>query len=171
LEISDESDQLLDTGGGLKKAGWFFDDGKPFLLHNVDVLSSLDLNEIYNDHLGHGHLATLAVSERITSRYLLFDTKGMLRGWENKSSGETKPPGINPRELQPYAFSGIHVIDPSIFHMIEEKGRFSLIGLYLRLCSKSNIKAHVHESGKWMDIGSPAALEQANKEIPNDFLY
>ncbi len=169
VEISDESEQLLDTGGGLKKAGWFFDDGKPFLLHNVDVVSSLDLREIYNAHLRKAPLATLAVSDRSTGRYLLFNDDGLLRGWMNRKSGETRPGGIKIESLHPYAFSGIHVIDPSIFNLIREKGRFSLIELYLRLSAKANIRAYVHNSSKWLDIGIPAALEKANREIPNDF--
>lgn len=169
VEISDESEQLLDTGGGLKKARWFFDDGRPFLLHNVDVVSSLDLMEIYNTHLRNASLATLAVSDRSTGRYLLFNDDGLLRGWMNRKSGETRPGGINVESLHPYAFSGIHVIDPSIFDLIEEKGRFSLIDLYLRLSVEANIRAYVHDSSKWLDIGTPAALEKANREIPNDF--
>jgi len=169
VEISDESEQLLDTGGGLKKAGWFFDDAKPFLLHNVDVVSSLDLREIYNTHLKKAPLATLAVSDRSTGRNLLFDDEGLLRGWMNRKSGETRPVGVKVESLHPYAFSGIHVIDPSIFDLIEEKGRFSLIELYLRLSTGANIMAYVHDSSKWLDIGTPAALEKANREIPNDF--
>src|SRR5690606_32019928 len=81
IEFSDEREQLLDTGGGIKKAAWFFDDNKPFLVHNVDILSNIDLQELYHFHLKNNTIATLLCSIRQTSRYLLFDTDNHLRGW------------------------------------------------------------------------------------------
>lgn len=170
IEISDETDELLDTGGGLRKAAWFFDDGKPFLLHNVDVVSALDLGKIYRQHLEKGTLATLAVSDRETSRYLLFDNDGVLRGWKNVKTKEAKPEGISVEGLQPFAFSGIHIIDPLIFSLTHEEGRFSLIDLYLRLSKIAQIRSYEHKPEKWLDIGTPESLQKANRGLPVEFL-
>ncbi|MDD3541727.1 MAG: sugar phosphate nucleotidyltransferase, partial [Petrimonas sp.] len=92
IEFSDETQALLDTGGGIKKASWFFDDEKPFLIHNVDILSDIDLQNLYHFHTNSNSVATLVVSERKTSRYLLFDKNNHLAGWINEKSGETKSP-------------------------------------------------------------------------------
>ncbi|MDR1699547.1 MAG: NTP transferase domain-containing protein, partial [Prevotellaceae bacterium] len=114
LEISDERQMLLDTGGGVQKAAWFFDDGKPFLLHNVDILSDINLQTLYANHLETGAEATLAVNSRVTSRYLFFDRTMRMRGWTNETTGEIKPPGTEiDKTWEKLAFSGIHVISHS----------------------------------------------------------
>jgi NDP-sugar pyrophosphorylase family protein len=170
IEVSDESDKLLDTGGGLKKASWFFDDEKPFLLHNVDVMSALDLNNLYRTHIQKGPLATLAVSDRESFRYLFFDDEDVLRGWKNTKTDEVKPQGLKEKELHPFAFSGIHIIDPLIFSLTSEEGKFSMIDLYIRLSKIAEIRCYKHKPEKWMDIGTPAALEKANRRLPVEFL-
>jgi NDP-sugar pyrophosphorylase family protein len=152
ITLSDESDQLLETGGGLKKAAWYFDDGMPFLVRNADVLSDLDLNALFKDHETNHALATLAVRTRETSRYFLFDEHGSLAGWENRRTGErkiTRP--ANP--YTPYAFSGIQVVSPEIFPLITETGKFSLTDLYLRLSADHFIHGFHDANSFWMDAG------------------
>lgn len=158
IEISDESDELLDTGGGLKKASWFFDDGGPFLLHNSDVITDLDYSRMMEFHNNAVATATLAVRERETSRYLLFDDKNILCGWENVKTGEKiiKRDNYN---LNPFAFSGIHIIDPEIFKLMPDKKVFSMIDLYLSVCSTNKIKAFNHTDGQWFDIGTVEKLK------------
>src|SRR5664280_1226211 len=98
IEVSDERNLLLDTGGGIRRAAWFFDDEKPFLVHNVDILSNVDLKELYQQHLRSNSLATLVVSKRDTFRYLLFNDDNRLCGWINEKTGETKPLELNRTE-------------------------------------------------------------------------
>lgn len=164
VEVSDESSMLLETGGGINKVSWFFDDGQPFLVHNVDVISGVDLNALYADHLDSGALVTLAVKSRETSRYLLFDDDLRLCGWQHVKAG--KEIIIHPKQaLTRYAFSGIHVIDPAIFEMITETGKFSIIDTYLRLAKTNTIRAYPHNSTDWMDVGKPEDLLRAGGQI------
>ncbi len=152
ITISDESEELLETGGGLKKASWFFDDGKPFLVRNADILSDLDLSLMARAHALVKPLATLAVRTRETSRYFLFNDKNRLCGWENKKSGE-KRISMKCEELHPLAFSGIQILQPEIFSLMIETGRFSLTDLYIRLASDHLIKGYMDNSLEWRDIG------------------
>lgn len=165
ISISDEREQLLDTGGALKHASWFFADGNPFILHNVDVLSDLDLKGMLRNHEQSGSLATLAVSRRSSSRYMLFDETMQLKGWKHKD-GRTKlcSTGDTTR-LEAYAFSGIHIISPGIFPFIEEEGPFSLVDLYLRLAETHPIRGLVHDSQNWLDMGRPDDLLKAESMI------
>src|SRR5438034_1937829 len=130
LEVSRE-DVLLDTGGGLKKAGWFFaDSAEPFILHNVDVLSNIDLGRMVRAHISTGALATLAVKQRETSRYLLVDEQNQLCGRRHGQKDELAHPVPN---LQPLGFCGIHVISPRLISLLTEVGVFSIVDGYLRL--------------------------------------
>jgi NDP-sugar pyrophosphorylase family protein len=159
ITISDESGELLDTGGGLKKASWFFNDKEPFIVRNVDVLSDLDLDKLKTYHFMNGGLATLVVRERETSRYLIFDEALQLCGWENIKTGEekiTKPALINKKRL---AFSGIQMVDPKIFNLITETGRFSLTDLYLRLSVENKVVGFIDRDSFWKDAG---------KELPSE---
>jgi len=162
INISDERGLLLETGGGILKAAPFFRGDEPFIVHNVDILSDLDLKNIYQEHVNSGALATLAVKKRDTSRYLLFDKTMLMKGWENRSTGERILPAGDAGSLLPYAFSGIHVISPGIFPLITETGVFSIIDTYLRLCKEEQIKGYRHEEGLWIDAGKPEGLEMAN---------
>ena len=165
IEISDERDQLLDTGGGLKKASWFLKGEKPFLVHNVDIISDINLNELYQYHLKKKPLATLAVKERHGSRFLLMNREDMICGWRNdKTSKEiiVKPKEINLRKI---AFSGIHVIDPDIFNYINEQGSFSITNVYLRLASNYPIIGYEHPDSYWMDLGKPENLQEAERYL------
>ena len=148
-------DELLDTGGGLKKASSFFDDG-PFLLHNVDVLSNIDLRLLTEAHRETQALATLAVQDRRTSRYLLFDESLQLRG---------RAPEPDPNFVS-LAFSGIHLISPHIFDLLTEDGVFSIITAYLRLAAAGeSIRGFRADNYYWRDVGKPESLAQAGAEL------
>lgn len=152
IVFSDESDQLLETGGGLKKASWFFKDCRAAVVRNADIISGLDLGELLKHHMASGALATLAVRERTSSRYFLFDDDLMLRGWENRGKDDHRVAG-NILPTKALAFSGIQVVDPAIFPMITEEGRFSLTDLYIRLAASYPITGYLETGGYWADIG------------------
>jgi len=181
IEVSRE-EVLLDTGGGLKKAAWFFlEDSarleEPFLLHNVDVISTIDLRRMLQFHSESHALATLAVQDRETSRYLLFNDHLQLcgrRAGPGLTSGPTpsqrpdqKPEIVRPSvRLQPLGFSGIHVISPRLLPMLTEEGVFSIIPSYLRLAAQGeNILAFRAEEYYWRDLGRPADLTQATHDL------
>ncbi len=161
IVISDEQDELLDTGGGLKKAAHFFDDGKPFLLCNTDILSDLDLGTFYQDHCKSNALATLAVQRRDTSRYLIFDQEMVLNGWANVKTGEIKLPKTTSKRLLMLAFSGLHVIDPRFFDFMPEEKSFSIIDTYLEASKSETIRAYRCDEKKWIDVGRVSSLENA----------
>ena len=162
IAISDERDELLETGGGLLKAASLLNNDEPFIMHNVDILSELDLRSMYNEHKENNALATLAVRHRETSRYLLFDEHDHLKAWENRKTGEQILNGYSYSKLTPLAFSGIHVISPQIFPLIKERGSFSIIDTYLRLCGSNVIRAYRHDRGLWIDAGKPDGLRMAD---------
>lgn len=164
IEISNESTQLLDTGGGLKKASWFFNDNKPFILHNVDVLSNIDFIDMINFHNKSNSIVTLAVKKRESSRYFLFDKKMTLCGWKNIKSGETITTRFN-SNLTPLAFSGIHIIDPVIFDLMKQEDKFSIVKTYLDISEKSPITGYQHNKDYWFDIGNIENLELAEKHL------
>ncbi|MCX6283023.1 MAG: nucleotidyltransferase family protein [Bacteroidetes bacterium] len=153
IEVSDERDALLDTGGALKKASWFFDGGGPFVVRNVDVLSNLDLGAMLEFHHKLKPVATLAVRNRETSRYMLFNERFELIGWTNVSSGEKKISRKDFKRMHPLAFSGIQILDPSLIPLISEEGRFSLISMYLRLSRDKRICAFNDNDSFWFDAG------------------
>lgn len=164
IEFSDERELLLDTGGGIKKASWFFDDGKPFLVHNVDILSNIDLKNLYDKHAESNSIATLVVKNRETSRYLIFDTNSYLKGWINKKTGEIKSPVLNSNfySCQELAFSGIHVINPSVFPLMESfSEKFSIIDFYLSICDKENVLGFEPKSFSMIDVGKIELLDEA----------
>lgn len=168
IHLSDEREELLDTGGGLKKAACFLRGEEPILIYNVDVISNLDLTSLEHYHLTSGSLATLVVRQRETSRYLMFDEQMQLAGWKNFSNGETK---ISRQDLfdssLPYAFSGIQVVQPEIFNLISEEGKFPIMDLYLRLAKTQKIHGYVDNSSIWMDLGKPEQLVLAEKMFRN----
>ncbi len=171
IEVSRE-DVLLDTGGGLKKAAWFFleagaSSDAPFLVHNVDVLSNIDLAGMMRFHAEHNALATLAVQGRETSRYLLFDQQGQLCGRRRGRDAESEL--IRPtQQVQALAFSGIHVLSPRIFAKLEEEGAFSIINAYLRLAAQGEkILAFRADGAYWRDLGRPENLLEAERDVAN----
>lgn len=172
IAISDETDLLLDTGGGLKKAGWFFDDGKPFLVYNADILSDMNLKKLVAAHTESKAMATLVVRERESSRYFLFDDALQLCGWENRRTNERKISRQQATGLKPYAFSGIHVISPEIFKHISETGVFSIVDLYLRLASEHKILAYPENDSLWIDMGKKQGLDEAKRLLKsNDSIH
>ena len=164
IQFSDERGELLDTGGGIKNAQWFLNDGNPFLVHNVDVISSIDLDDFLNFHNKSGSLASLAVRDRSTSRYFLFDENDTLCGWKNISTGQQIITNLS-SILHPFAFSGIHIIRPEIFNLINKTGKFSIVDEYLRLSKNYRISAYKHDHTHWMDLGKVENLKQAEKII------
>jgi mannose-1-phosphate guanylyltransferase len=191
IEISPE-EVLLDTGGGLKKAAWFFlEDSnrldEPFLLHNVDIISNIDLSRMLQFHTENQALVTLAVQSRETSRYLLFDNHNQLRGRriDNKNaviSSEARnlssPPSRHARAMNPtsaslhtLAFSGIHIISPRLLPMLTEEGIFSIIPSYLRLAAQGQkVLAFRADQYYWRDLGRHADLTQAAQDLQQKVL-
>jgi len=153
ISISNEQDELLDTGGGFKKAAWFFEGGGPFVIRNVDVLSDMDLKAMLDFHKKHKPLATLAVRNRETARYMLFNEKWELIGWTNVSTGERKLSRKDYKRMYPLAFSGIQILDPAIIPLLTDEGRFSLISMYLRLSREKRICAFTDNDSFWFDAG------------------
>jgi NDP-sugar pyrophosphorylase family protein len=185
VEVSRE-EVLLDTGGGLKKAAWFFlrnSSGKdepnlsakdePFILHNVDVISNVDLARMAEFHAAQNALATVMVQDRKTSRYLLFDEQGILCG--RRSAGAQSDEIARPasarqapsnKDPQALAFSGIHIISPRLLPMITEEGVFSIVTTYLRLAGQGEkIAAYRADDSYWRDLGNPESLQQAAEDL------
>ena len=171
IHISDERDRLLDTGGGIRKARLFFENsGEPFLVHNVDILSDMNLKELYDFHMQSGSVATLLASRRTTSRYLLFDTERKLRGWINKDTGQVKPEGFHYDEslYREYAFSGIRVFSPAVFRLMEAprwEGKFSIMDFYLATCGQTDYSGYLAEKLELIDIGKPETLARAEEFV------
>jgi NDP-sugar pyrophosphorylase family protein len=166
IEVSRE-DALLDTGGGLKQAAWFFLESadEPFLVHNVDVLSTIDLDSLVRAHRESGALATLAVQSRNTSRYLLFDEGGRLVGRRKGMDGEPEWVGAE-QSASALAFCGIHVISPRIFAEMNQEGAFSIIDAYLDLARKGErVAAFRADGAQWRDLGRPESVAKAAEEI------
>ena len=165
--ISDETEELLETGGGIKKAAPFFDE--PFLVHNADILSNVDLKAMYDYHLASGNDATLLVSPRKTVRYLLFDETNRLCGWINKDTLQTKPEGFvyQPEIQKEYAFGGIHIISPTLFNYMGDQwtGKFSIMDFYPQTCKEAQLGGYVKEDLQLIDIGKPEMLAKAEEFI------
>jgi NDP-sugar pyrophosphorylase family protein len=170
VAISREDDLLLDTGGGLKKAAWFFQKAggeEPFLLHNVDVLSNIHLGQMVQFHRERNALATLAVQERPSLRQLLFDDEGSLCGRRFEKEQRTEL-AREAEPLHPLAFCGVHVISPRLLPMITEAGVFSIIETYLRLSGQNErIMAFRADGSYWRDLGTLESLKQAANELPH----
>jgi len=171
IEISDEN-TLLDTGGGLKKAaGFFLEEGPstaPFILHNVDVISTIDLRRMLDFHTQNQALATLAVQQRETSRYLLFDEQMRLCGRRLVKEQKTELVKPSPR-WQEMAFCGIHVIAPRLLTMLSEEGAFSIIQSYLRLAGAGeSIVAYRADGDSWRDLGKPESVARAAEELKSE---
>ena len=168
IELSDERNELLDTGGGMKKAAYFFDDDRPFLVHNEDILSNVDLKEDYNQHLKDPErLASLVVSYRDTYRYLIFDDSGCLQGWVNIRTGETKPlKNMYILPFQKFAYAGIQVVSPRIFRLMEkEPEKFPIMDFYLQNCITQKIAGYVPENLRMLDVGKLNSLNTAEEFI------
>ncbi len=173
IKFSDETDMLLETGGGLKKAARLFSNDKPILVHNVDILSNADLLSLYNNATS----TTLLVSQRNTQRYLLFDKDDRLVGWTNIATGEVKSPFPEIKalennsqqstvncQLNKYAFSGIQVFHPSLLPLMDSwQGKFSIIDFCLSICDKVDIKCHFDPQLQLLDVGKLDSIVKAEE--------
>jgi NDP-sugar pyrophosphorylase family protein len=163
FSISDETKEVLETGGGIKKAAWFFkNEAEPFVVINVDILTDMNLQDMIAQHKKNNPLATLAVTSRYTSRYFLFDEFDHLCGWKNEKTGDQKISRESGKYTQK-AFSGIHIISPEIFPLIKMKGKFSMVDVYLELAKTDVITAFDHSSSKFIDVGKPESILKAEK--------
>lgn len=168
ITFSDETSQLLETGGGLKQAAQLFSNSNPILVHNVDILSNADLLSLYTQSTS----TTLLVSNRKTQRYLLFDDTNRLVGWTNIATGEIKSPYPNIKDSYPklkkYAFSGIQVFHPSLLPLMSDwHGKFSIIDFYLSICHKTPIFCHLDPQLQLLDVGKLDTLTQAESFCRN----
>lgn len=168
IKVSDERQMLLNTGGGIKHAIPLFTEPDPVLIHNVDIVSDINLNELYKEHLNNSANnpnitgATLAINQRKTSRYLMFDDGHKLCGWTNISTGEKKG-----KEGHHSAFAGIHVVDQQLFPFLEaiKEDSFPIIDFYLDVCNKVSLFGKDVTENKWVDCGKPESLIKANEII------
>lgn len=160
IHISDERAQLLETGGGLLKARLWLE-AAPFLVMNTDVVTNLDLQALIQAHLESDAIATLAIRQRKTSRYLLFDESHQLIGWENTKTGAQRMSRAV-RDYTPYGFSGVHIIDPKLFdYMPDQLAKFSIIDTYLSAAKTELIQGFPHDEDIWYDVGKPEQLRAA----------
>lgn len=163
ITFSDETNEVLETGGGIKKAGWFFEkEIDPFVVINVDVLTDMNLEEMILQHKKQNSLVTLAVTQRDTSRYFLFDDLNHLCGWRNIKTGDQKM-SREAKKITQKAFSGIHVISPKIFTFMKREGKFSMVDVYLELAKTQTITAFDHSGSKFIDVGKPESILKAEK--------
>lgn len=161
IEISDEKDELLETGGGLVFARKFLDLGEDFLIMNADILTDLNIKDLVECHKKNKDLVTLAVSDRSSSRKLLFNEDLILRGWLNVATGEQRLAEFN-KGFKALAFSGIHCINPKIFDKIKRTGKFSIMEEYLDLMHSEKIHAYKH-NGHLIDVGKPESVALAEE--------
>ncbi len=163
--ISDESDVLLDTGGAIKHAQNFFDDS-PILIHNVDIISNLNLKEFYQYHIPDDAIASLCVSERVSSRYLLFNDDNILCGWQDEKK-EEKIIVRDELNLKQFAFNGIHILNPEIIKSFPDEKVFSIIKAYLKIAKTEDIHAYISSDINWVDVGKIDSLQRAEELMKN----
>ena len=161
IQISDERGKLLDTGGAILKARPLLSGEEPFLVHNVDVLTNLDLMELYNFHKKHGNVATLAVKNRETSRSLLIDEDDLLAGWRDNQTGQEKLCRMQATFFRPTGFSCIYVLSQHFFDHFIEKGKFSIMDTFLRIAAEVPITTFDHSHDYWFDLGRTENLRRA----------
>lgn len=167
IEFSDERDKLLDTGGAIKKASWFFDADESIIIHNADILSDVDLLAVYNNHIESKAMATLVVNERKTSRYLFFDQNNNLKGWMNEKDGKTiSSSNFDAFAHHKLAFFGIHVLSgDAISYMNSLPDKFSIIDFYLSICDKESVHAFIANDNYMVDVGKLESLKDAEEFI------
>lgn len=160
IYISDETEQLLDTGGGLMKVKKWLSNKEPFITTNADILTNLDLNKFISFHEQHKPLISVAVTDRKTSRYFLFDENDRLCGWRNKKTGEERI-SIKKPNLVEKAYSCVVIFEPKIFSLIPFTGKFSLVDVYLSLAKEQVILGFDHSGDKLVDVGKPGSIATA----------
>jgi NDP-sugar pyrophosphorylase family protein len=159
--ISDETNLLLDTGGGIKHAQKFFDDS-PILVYNVDIISNLNLKEFYQFHLSDDALASLVVSNRDSNRYLLFNDNNILCGWQDIKKDQKIIARDEP-DLKQFAFNGIHILNPRIIKLFPQEKVFSVVKAYLKIAETDDIHAYINNDIKWIDVGKLDSLQKAEE--------
>lgn len=162
ITVSDETAEILETGGGLKKASAFLQNETAFVLMNVDILTDLNLQAMIQQHRNSTAMATLAVTERTTSRYFLFNDKNELCGWRNVNTGDEKIVRQS-AGLHQKAFSGIHVISGNIFRYLIRESKFSMVDVYLDLAKDHFIQSFDHSVSRFIDVGKPGSIAEAEK--------
>lgn len=173
IRVSDESDRLLDTGGGLLKARTLLEGDEPVLVHNADILTDFDIRKMQQAHESSSRRdVTLLVSQRHTSRYLLFNNEGRMTGWTNITTGEIRSPfgKEHAAEMQRLAFDGIHIVNPAIFPLLQQyaeaESKFSITPFYTDMCRQLDIEAYTpDEIFHWIDIGKPDSLRLAENTL------
>jgi len=161
ITISDETDQVLETGGGLLKVKDLL--SEDFLVMNVDILTDLNLSDFIQAHQENKALVTLAVSDRVSSRKLFFNENNELKGWRNLNTSEEIKAIETLESCKELAFSGIHMINPSIFEKISEKGKFSIMKVYMELMKTETILGFDHSGGILIDVGRPSSVLEAEE--------
>lgn len=161
IHLSDEREELLETGGGLLFARKFLENEKDFLIMNADILTDMNIGDFIQYHLQHSNIATLAVSDRTSSRKLFFDSDMLLKGWINKQTGETKMAEFN-NNFKELAFSGIHCLNSSIFDVMKRRGKFSIMEEYLDIMKTHDIRGFLHNA-HLVDVGRPESVAEAEK--------
>ncbi|MAZ93977.1 MAG: hypothetical protein CMF58_06105 [Lentimicrobiaceae bacterium] len=165
IVISDERNRLLDTGGAILKAKSFIRGDEPTIVHNVDIISNININDLKACHLKNNNTATLCVRNRKTSRYLLFNDNMELTGWKNSTTGEFRWVDKDQKESTPLAFSGIYIISPSFADNLDMNDRFSIIEAWLQMGKKEKIMAYLDDSPNWFDLGTIERIKTAEKNI------
>lgn len=165
IVISDERDRLLDTGGAILKAKSFINGDESIIVHNVDIISNININDLEAFHLKNNNTATLCVRDRTTSRYLLFDANMQLKGWKNSTIGKFRWVDKNHKESSPLAFSGVYIISPSFVDKLDMNGSFSIIDAWLRMAKKEKIMGYLDDSPSWFDLGTIERIKTAEKNI------
>lgn len=168
--VSDETDRLMDTGGGVLKARELLDNGEPFVLHNVDVYTNLDINRLVEAHQVDNSLITIAVKKRTPSRSLLFDEQNFLSGWQNNRTGEKKIIRDFKGNLTDYGNSCVYVINPEFFRLVSSREPISLTDLYLDLARKYPIKGFIHNQDYWYNLGLYDTFLKAEAEVTSGII-
>lgn len=165
IEFSNEREKLLDTGGAIKKASWFFDENEFILIHNADIISDVDLSAVYNNHIQTKAMATLVVNERETSRYLFFDHKYNLKGWINEKDGKIiSSSDYNSLNHLKLAFFGIHVLSGKAITLMKSfPDKFSIINFYLSICDNNSVGAYIAKDNYMVDVGKMTSLNKAEE--------
>lgn len=170
VEVSDERDRLMDTGGGVLKAAEFLNIGEPFLVHNVDVFTNLDFARLIRTHKSDNALITIAVKKRITSRSLLFDEQNRLSGWQHNQTMEKKIIRNYSGELTDYGNSCIYIINPEFFSLVNTREPISLTDIYLELAKTYIIKGYIHNQDYWYNLGLYDAFLKAETEVEKSWI-
>jgi NDP-sugar pyrophosphorylase family protein len=161
ITISNETSEVLETGGGLKKAAWYFAGETDFVVMNADILTNMNLHAMIQQHQHNQPLATLAVTQRTSSRYFLFNQQQRLCGWQNTKTNQQRLPLNSPQPLVQKAFSGIHVISTQLLPLITQQGKFSMVEVYLQLAASHTIQSYDHTGTILLDVGKPESLQAA----------